>query len=74
MHPHAFNWLQSKLPLFRGTADRPVLRARRAQRSRLEHWTSQLRCFALGHVWRGSHSMQGFETCARCRLRRLRLY
>jgi len=31
-------------------------------------------CFALGHRWRPSHTVPGYQTCERCHLRRLPMH
>jgi hypothetical protein len=71
LRSHASGGFPGKPPPFRATADPS---APRRSRNGLARWIAILRCACLGHAWRASHSLQGYETCARCRLHRLPLH
>jgi len=75
MHPHAndgFDFDRIEAPEPGAQAQRRAFQPP-PRKDRLTRWLTQLRCLCLGHAWRQSRHLQGYETCARCRTRRLPL-
>jgi len=48
---------------------RPIYQ-RPARRGRFARWLAEMRCLALGHVWRESRHFEDYQTCTRCHARR----
>jgi hypothetical protein len=70
LHPHA----RDRLELDKPQPERPSLYRPPRRKKDLAQWMVEVRCRCLGHVWRQSYSLQGYETCARCHLHRLPLH